>query len=143
MRTLRNVELACGVLSGILGILGVVVGAIVPVGSGEWSVYRDGVLIQTGHHETSLAQFVGGTERAIGILAAFAVLSLWVMWAAILHARSAAVRWFGMALLGLLLIPASIAAGVLFGPLFLPSAMLALLFVVLAAWRQGVQGVRR
>lgn len=135
MRSWRSVELALGVLVGIVGLAGVAVVWLAPYSGSSERVLRDGHLIAASSSTYSFADTIG-LRVAIAVLITFAVLVAWVSVTAILHWRSRTGGWLSEMWVGTaLLVLVTWGTTVLLAYLFWPSAVLALACAVLASVR--------
>jgi len=140
MSGLRKAERIVGVAVGVLGLAGVVAGALIPVSSSTFTVHRGTQLIASEYHATSVFQYLG-LATAVSVLVLYAALLLAVAFAAFVHSpdrdrMSLVVVWIGAALLA----AATAAGGIVFAYLFWFATIFALMAAILATantWRRG------
>ena len=105
---MRKASHALGMLAGSLTMLGAIPAWLVPQGSSEgqfcYGPVGQPMTCSTWSHSTSLAQFLGGTDRALAIVGTFAILGLWLLLASWLDIRGQAPRgmlWTGAIVLAI------------------------------------------
>jgi len=135
----RRAELTLGAFGGILTLVAIAIGALVPSTSSTLSVYRGGQLVQYAHSTTSLFQFLG-TGFAGGVISTFVVLGVVFAATAILHAharspvqahRELAFEW----VVGALLVLFAWVTSILFIFLFIPSVVVVVATLVVSTSR--------
>jgi hypothetical protein len=105
---MRKVSQILGLLAGSLTMLGAIPAWLVPQGSSEgqfcYGPVGQLVTCRKWSHSTSLAQFLGGTDRALAIVSTLAILGFWLLLASWLDIRRQAPRgmlWTGAIVLAI------------------------------------------